>query len=226
MRTMFLCDLVVIRRQLPQIALTSLICVLVFGVLTAASAAIVIMVSLMVTYMIIVTLAAYDDAGGWAAFRLTLPVSRRDVVLGRYATTMVACLASTALGIALSAIIGPIETAVLSSTTGGEVLITMGWNLSDTLMFALVGISLSLAYMAVVLPVYLTIGTTKGARLLVVLLFMAPLALLAMGNGIVSSIPESFTTGMVILVALPVVALALFAISATISMRLYARRDL
>ena len=96
MRRMLLCDLVVIRRQLPQIALIGLIPALVLSIVSVSMAAeaVIMMVTLMITYMIIVTLSAYDDASGWAAFRLTLPLSRRDVVLGRYATVAVTCLAS------------------------------------------------------------------------------------------------------------------------------------
>ena len=174
--------------------------------------------------MVVVTLSAYDDVSGWAAFRLALPLSRRDVVLGRYATVAVTCLASAVFGIALSALVGPIEEAVLPAVTG-ETLAT-GWNLSDALALALVGISLSLAYMAVILPIYLTFGTTKGTRLLVVFLIIAPAALIGASGGIISSIPEQFTTGTIVLTALPAIALVLFAISAAISMRLYARRDL
>lgn len=225
MRRMFLCDLVVIRRQLPQIVLTCLICALVVGVFSRASEIIITMAALMITYMVVVSLSAYDDASGWAAFRLALPLSRRDVVLGRYATMVVTCLASAALGIALSAIVDVAEAAVLPAVAG-EAQLAAGWNFSDALALALIGVSLSLAYMAVILPIYLTFGTTKGTRLLVVLLFIAPAALIGASGGIISSIPEQATTGAIVLVALPVIALVLFAISAALSMRLYARRDL
>ena len=95
--------------------------------------------------MVVVTLSAYDDVSGWAAFRLALLLSRRDVVLGRYATVAVTCLASAVFGIALSALVGPVEAAVLPLVTG-ETLAT-GWNLSDALALAVAGISLSITYM-------------------------------------------------------------------------------
>lgn len=227
MRRMLLCDLTVIRRQLPQITLTALVCALILSIVSVsmAAVAVIMMATLMITYMIVVTLSAYDDVSGWAAFRLTLPLSRRDVVLGRYATIAVTCLASAILGIALSALVGPVEEAVLPTVTG-EALLATGWNLSDALALALAGISLSLAYMAVILPIYLTFGTTKGTRLLAVFLIIVPAAIIGASGGIISSIPEQFTTGAIVLTALPAIALVLFAISAAISMRLYARRDL
>ena len=80
--------------------------------------------------------------------------------------------------------------------------------------------------MAVILPIYLTFGTTKGTRLLAVFLIIVPAAMIGASGGIISSIPEQFTTGAVVLTVLPAIALVLFAISATIAMRLYARRDL
>ena len=49
-------------------------------------------------FFVTVTLAVFDDRDGWAAFRLALPLSRRDVVLGRYATTVATCLAFAVLG--------------------------------------------------------------------------------------------------------------------------------
>ena len=100
--------------------------------------------------MVVVTLSAYDDVSGWAAFRLALPLSRRDVVLGRYATVAVTCLASAVFGIALSALVGPVEAAVLPLVTG-ETLAT-GWNLSDALALAVAGTSLSITYMVPAKP--------------------------------------------------------------------------
>jgi len=226
MRRMLLCDLVVIRRQLPQIALIGLLCALILSIVSVlmAAVAVIMMATLMITYMVVVTLSAYDDVSGWAAFRLALPLSRRDVVLGRYATVAVTCLASAVFGIALSALVGPVEAAVLPLVTG-ETLAT-GWNLSDALALAVAGISLSITYMAVILPIYLTFGTTKGTRLLAVFLIIVPAAMIGASDGIISGIPEQFTTGAVVLTVLPAIALVLFAISATIAMRLYARRDL
>ena len=46
--------------------------------------------------------SVYDDQNGWGSYRLTLPVSKRDVVLSRYAAIATLGLIGSAVGFAAS----------------------------------------------------------------------------------------------------------------------------
>jgi ABC-2 type transport system permease protein len=205
---MLLCDLAVIRRQLPRVMIATLFVAVMVCIAGLESGVVVPVVIMMGVYYVTLTLAAFDDRDGWAAFRLALPLSRGDVVLGRYATTMITCLAFAVLGIALAAVAW--QVAAAQGTEG-------------ILSLAVVGMAFSLTYMAIVLPVYFRVGTTRGARIVAMLMCMIPLAVVGFGD---ASVVAGFITGSEFLVLFPVVALVLFAASAVVSLRLYDSRDL
>ena len=208
MRRMLLCDLAVIRRQLPRVMLSTLFVVAILCIAVPESGGVIPAVIMMGVYFVTMTLAAFDDRRGWAAFRLALPLSRRDVVLGRYATTMVVCLAFAVFGIALSTVLAQVAAAP---------------DVEGTLLLAVVGMAFTLTYMAIVLPIYFRVGATRGARIISMLMFMLPLAVVGFVD---ASVVAGLITGREFLALFPVVALVLFAASAVVSLRLYDSRDL
>ena len=59
-------------------------------------------VSSMMTLLCAFSLAGYEDQNSWGRFRATLPLSRREIVAGRYATVLVLAFAGALLGTAVS----------------------------------------------------------------------------------------------------------------------------
>ena len=208
MRRMLLCDLAVIRRQLPRVMLSTLFVAAMVCITGLEGGVIVPVVIMMGVYFVTVTLAVFDDRDGWAAFRLALPLSRRDVVLGRYATTVAPCLAFAVLGIALSAIVEQVAAAP---------------GVEGVLSLAMVGTAFTLTCMAIVLPIYFRVGATRGAHIISMLMFMIPLAVVGFGD---ASVVAGLITGREFLALFPVVAFAFFGASAIFSLRLYDSRDL
>ena len=60
-------------------------------------------ISAMTPFFLTFTFAGYDAMNGWERYRATLPLSRRDIVLGRYANVLacsvVAAAASVVIGL-------------------------------------------------------------------------------------------------------------------------------
>ena len=186
-------------------------------------------------------LAAYDEMNRWGLFRLTMPLSRRDVVLGRYAAIVALGLEGMATGVA-----GALAVMAVASTIGlpgdvgeafafdGELLVTMAVTTCFTLLIGSV-------VAGVVTPIYFRLGQTRATQILptvIVLLFVVPVVVLGNSGLAGGSIPlmdlvsqalqmletpVGAVTGCAVLVALSAIALG---ISAGVSLKLYEKREL
>ena len=85
MKAMIVSDFAVLRSALLQLlgicAIIALFMGYVMGAVGTAAA-----IAAMVPFMGLFSLAAYDEQNNWERFRLTLPLTRRQVVFGRYAS--------------------------------------------------------------------------------------------------------------------------------------------
>ena len=86
MKAMIVSDFAVLRSVLLQLLGICLVVALfmgyVMGAVDTAAA-----IAAMVPFTGLFSLAAYDEQNNWERFRLTLPLTRRQVVFGRYAST-------------------------------------------------------------------------------------------------------------------------------------------
>ncbi len=97
MKAMIVSDFAVLRSALLQLVG---ICVVIalfmgyaMGTLVGGAAAI----AAMPPFMLLFSLAATDEQNGWERFRLTLPLTRRQVVFGRYASLALIAVSTIAL---------------------------------------------------------------------------------------------------------------------------------
>lgn len=186
-------------------------------------------------------LAAYDQLNHWELFRLTLPLSRRDVVLGRYAAIVTFGLLGMAVGVAGALAATGVATAAGLPGELGEAFSfdpgMLGVMAVTTCFTLLIGSVVA----SVVTPLYFRLGQTRATQILptvIVLLFVVPVAFLGNsgmldggipGMGLVSAALEALETpagmaaGCAVLVALSAAALTA---SAAVSLRLYERREL
>lgn len=186
-------------------------------------------------------LAAYDELSHWGLFRLTLPLSRRDVVLGRYGAVVTLGLMGMVVGLAAALVaMGAVSALGIPGEVGEafsfdeELLGPMTFVTSFCLLIGSVVAS-------VVTPIYFRLGQTRATQILptvIVLLFVVPVAVLgnsgmldgsAPGLSLLSGALTALETpsGMIAGVALCVVlAAAALGASAAISLRLYERREL
>lgn len=66
----------------------------------------------MIPFMYLFSISAYDEMNGWERFRLTLPISRRQVAYGRYASMLIVCACSLVIAIVLGLLIGLVVDAL------------------------------------------------------------------------------------------------------------------
>ena len=186
-------------------------------------------------------LAAYDELNHWGLFRLTLPLSRRDVVLGRYGAVVTLGLMGMAVGLAGALVAMGIVTAAGIPGEVGEAFsfeADLVGPMAFTTSFCLL---IGSVVASVVTPIYFRLGQTRATQILptvIVLLFVVPVVILGNSGMLDGGVPgldllshalEALETpaGMAAGVALCVtLSAAALAASATISLKLYERREL
>ena len=120
------------------------------------------MITVIFTMMILNTFA-YDEMSKWDYYALSLPVTKKQLVLSKYLLTVIFAFAGTWLSSMVS-------------------LVTHRWNAeSFTGLYALGSTALMLA--AILLPLLYKLGTQK-ARIWMFILFLTPTAVLILLNGI------------------------------------------
>lgn len=177
---------------------------------------------------------ASDDTNDWATSRLCLPVSRRDVVLGRYASTVVFTLVAVAMGLiatgitcALAMVIFP-NGEICGILADGDIVPTS--ILSCTFSLVLVAVSAGVYY-----PLSFKLGNKKALRLVpvaVVLLCTLIFAMLArhelfFSGPVMDLISADFSNSVTpVIVGFVIVYVVFMAISCAISVKLHETREL
>lgn len=110
--------------------------------------------------------SVYDDQNGWGSYRLTLPVSKRDVVLSRCAAIATLGLIGSAVGFAASLAVMGLASAVELPGGLSELLAFSGERVAGMAFATAVCCLIGSAVASVVTPVYFKLGQTKATQLL------------------------------------------------------------
>lgn len=194
-------------------------------------------------YFIMGTIAgsAYDEQNNWALYRLTMPVSRRDVVLGRYGVIVTLGL----LGM-LAGFIATIALSLIASVAPlpGDLSSSLGLtqdNVQAMVFSCAICMIIGSAVASIETPIYFRLGQTKATQwipMISVFLFIGPMVILgATGGldnfaGIADAIRGLFAfietpVGVVTSMAVAIVlACIILGISAAVSLKLYEQREL
>lgn len=180
-------------------------------------------------------LFAADEAGNWQGYRLTLPLSRRQAVAGRYASGLLVIIVTLAVGTVLAFASRALLCALEGTGLGNfarEVLENSG-----TLEMALAsmgGVVAAVLMLSIMLPFVARSGFTKAVRYLPVLLFLVVGGLSVLARGLpegsgpwssLSALPQSEGGAVLAALVALVVALALYGLSYLFAARLYSRRE-
>ena len=167
MRTMIQAELTATGRLLAQLLAVSTL-VSVFVSVATQSVATGGVVPAMTLMSYVFSTLAYDEANGWQGFRLTLPISRQNVVVGRYLASLAVAILSALLGAAACAL------SAVASTLGADSYLAPLVLTEETrkTIWAVPALSVAavLVVVDVMFPLGMRSGLTRSVRLVPVVL--------------------------------------------------------
>lgn len=232
MKRAFMSELAIARSLIPSIAGVGLF---MFVVLTLANASDVdsgmsagaCAASAMSPIIIMNSLAGYDNQNGWERYRATLPFSRKDIICARYLCIVVFSAIMACAAALLSIVSIPLFNSAGIPSTGQAVF--------ETAMASAASMLISLMMVFLAQPLFFRFGHMEALRLsvgLFALLGCGTMATLSSSNpisnwlmSIAGANPDPAVLGC-LCAGIAVLALALCAISCTVSTKVYRVRDL
>lgn len=232
MKRAFMSELAIARTLIPSIAGVGLF---IFVVLTLANAsdgdsgmsAGACAVSAMSPIIIMNSLAGYDNQNGWERYRATLPFSRKDIICARYL-----CIIAFSAVMACAAVLLNIIALPFFDHTG---IPSTGQTVFEITIASAASMLISLMMVFLAQPLFFRFGHMEALRLsvgLFALMSCGTMAMLSSSNpisnwlmSIAGANPDPAVLGG-LCAGIAVLALALCAISCTVSTKVYRARDL
>ena len=174
--------------------------------------------------LFLITFASVDAANGWGRFRAALPVSRRDIIAGRYTMLLLISIATIVACIALGAL-----TNVLAGSVSADFECLPAIEIAGICVTTTAAMLIIVAF---VQPFLIKFGNVAGVRYAMIAFFVCAFALIGCINYLAPSdflatagqwMDENIGLFVIICAA---VALTAYAISGVISLRIYQRKDL
>lgn len=231
MKAMFISDLLVAKKYiLSQIGISVIvglfICYVMENLYVVAPA-----IGATVPFSLAFSILAFDERDNWQQFRLSLPLSRKEVILGRYASLAVFALGSAVLGLVvlglviLAATIAPSVPLLTNPVTNIE------W---QSIVLAITsGIALIFVMLAITLPMVSRFGMTKAVRFIPLVVVFGMLGAFAASDGLGATAffanlvtwLETPAGTMIAAAVIIAAAVALYAASCALSVKLYQARE-
>lgn len=230
MKSAFLIDFAIVKRRTGGYLLVLAAMVVVIVAVMGPLPWIALYTGMLVPLMALQVLLVNDERNGWQGFRLAMPLSRRDVVLGRYALLAAAAAAGVALGLTAC--------AVAATVVHWAPALAEHMRYSGSFEGPLVALSVAMSFVGplvmtgVSLPMAMSLGYTRAVQFVPVV-FMLALAFapgfLQQGSDFNASAFMAFALtpagSLAVSTGVLVAALTLYAGSAWLSYRLCKRRD-
>lgn len=232
MKAMIMSDLLIAKKYLLQqlgiaIVVGIFICIMIGNLYVVPPA-----VGVMIPFSLIIMILSLDERANWQQFRLALPISRGDVIRGRYVSFLLLALLGIAVGL-LTAFLVIVAAQLMPNVPQlADLMANFSWQ--ALLMVSVAGISIILVMLAIVMPLFSRFGMTKAVRYLpLLIIFGVWIAFTLPQNGP----PPAFVLDVLNLLETPagtvavaagilaIVAVA-YVISAIISTGLYKKREL
>lgn len=243
MFSMIKCDLACLRGVARSLSGTALLVAAIFALAMGVSG-VLCAATIVIALSVVNRLMAYDEQNNWQAFRQALPLSRGQVVRGRYVTVALCVFASLLVGIAVTLLIYLGISVAININPGLQLnrwseLLDLSLRLRDLVELFVAcgaaGVAVSFFGLALTLPFMFRFGFTRGARY-IPLVFVALSLLVFLGmEGISSSgfdpaslAPLLENTGTIVGISLGVVlvSLVVYGLSCLVSLCLYTTREL
>lgn len=154
--------------------------------------------------MLPITAMAYDERAKWDKYALTMPVSRKDMVISKYLLGLAFACAAFLVYLVFS-------------------LIASLYTIKETLFISLGLLAVGIIFMSVILPIIFKFGVEK-ARLLMLLVLFVPTGLIVLASKMGLKAPGEDTV-YAMAYASPVVVIAFLIVSAVMSLKIYANKE-
>lgn len=236
MMRMIYCDFYTMKQSLLQsLAVLIIVAMFISFFVGSSVAAAIIAATTPILYSFM--LSAVDMTAGWESFRLTMPIRRQNIVVGRYVSILIVVIIAIIIATACGLLANAIQTVLplgISEQINTE---DFGANTFPSIMLsACAASSMAIIMNAASLPFMLKFGLTKGVRwipALLAILFLFSNWLFGESGPFPNTIPTFFTlfsqssiaSQAIAFILLAAFVLAVYVISAFISIRLYKTKD-
>ena len=219
------CDLRTLAPFMPSIIVT-LVFTSTFIMIGSGGVGVAGSVSAMMTLLCAFSLAGYEDQNNWGRFRATLPLSRREVVAGRYATVLVLAFAGALLGTAVSLALQCLF-AALPQAKSPELVAP-----AEVFASSLASMACGLIVCAIAIPFLTKFGGARGARAFACATAIMVAIVIAAGLNLVTPEKAAEMAGWIdqnlvmSLALLGVISLLAYGASYAVSLGIYEKKDL
>lgn len=194
-------------------------------------AAIAAMTPLLMTF----TFSSYDSANGWERFRAMLPVSRRAIVVSRYANILLTTIASVLAALAIAAVVTVATGAFAPGSELAEKLAEETGDLPLLLGASVLGMGVTMLFASIILPAIFRFGMNRAMRYVPTAVFVAiMLAMIVLPDivgtpqaisDLVAWVNDPANTALAVGIA-AAAELAVYAASCGVAIALYRTKDL
>ena len=140
--------------------------VLAVVLIPTSGASAYIIVSAILCSMMIVTTFTFDDNSSWLRYAIIMPVSKKDIVVGKYIMLVIFCVIGSLFGLVVSLIAGLAMRKITFNLAG----------IVELLLLTLVALVISLISGSMSIPLVFKFGAER-ARVLLVISILVPLAI-------------------------------------------------
>lgn len=232
MKTMLMFDLLTGKKYLLSQLVTGMIVAVLIGTFMGNVYTALVLLTVLIPFTLVFTIISLDERNNWQSLRLTLPLSRTDIVLGRYASALLFTICGLVLGFVAVGIVFALSLVLPEVVSFEDMMGDFGWQ--PLVLVSVGGLGMMLIMLSIILPMTTRFGMTKAVRYVPLLfLLFIPLGYVADLTGFASQqfvldfvnwvkSPE----GSLQLTALVAVATcAIYAVSGAISLKLCEHRE-
>lgn len=153
---------------------------------------------------------AYDDLAKWDKYALSMPVSRKDVVMSKYTLTFILAFSGAFLSLIISFLVSVIN--------------KIQFNTKEQLLITLSIVGVSLVFTSILTPLIYKFGTEK-ARLMIIVVAVIPTVLFNIISNAGIQMPSQETLTTLGYIA-PFTIIAIVIVSYFISVSIYQKKEI
>lgn len=236
MKAMILSDLIIMREYLAQQSAIGLALGVLLAFVTENPYIVSPLISVTVGGTCAITVLALDERNGWERYRIAMPISRANVVYGRYASLAIAVAVGLVVGLVASLAAMALASAFMAMGYDVDGVRALGEGIDPGAytLSASMGLLLITVALAVTLPLAMRSGMTKAVRFIPMLIALVVILVSAAIGSNGTRLVAEFLDGIfadpsgptMLAVASAAASIALYAASAAIAARLYEAREL